>query len=194
MAAARVVPLDALPPALRERVRKVLSQPTLVTHAAREEFQASVQMYEWLMDHPDRTATAWQRLGVNCQPITDRGQGRFGWADDKGSEVIWSTIYNSPQIRVWYAEGQLRPGGPMPNIPVRAVVVMRHTLPESGNGIIAHEIDVFCHADSRVANMVYRLFGPSTDRMAEQAAEQLLLFFSVMSRHIAQHPDQSEKL
>src|SRR6185436_20736081 len=89
-AAARLVPLDNLPPAIRDKVRKTMAQPTLVTHAPQEEFQASPAMYEWLMEHPDRAAAAWQRLGVNCQPIVDRGQGRFGWSDEHGSDVVWS--------------------------------------------------------------------------------------------------------
>src|SRR5579863_1101183 len=50
MAAARMVPLDSLNPQLRERVRKVLSQPTLVTRAPVDEFRASPKIYEWLMD------------------------------------------------------------------------------------------------------------------------------------------------
>jgi hypothetical protein len=194
LAAARMVPLDALNPNLRERVKKVITQPTLVTHAPVEEFQASPKMYRWLMDHPDRAVQAWQRLGVACSPITDRGQGRFGWTDDQGSDVVWSTIADGPQARIWYAEGQVHPGPLMPTIPVRAVVVMRHRLPDGEQGKIQHEIDIFCHADSRAAHLAYRLFGPATDRMAEQASEQLLLFFSVMSRYMAQHPEQAERL
>src|SRR5262245_61525058 len=51
-AAARLVPLDALPLPLREKVKKTITTPTLVTHAPAEEFQASPAMYEWLMEHP----------------------------------------------------------------------------------------------------------------------------------------------
>jgi hypothetical protein len=194
LAAARMVPLDALSPNLRDRVKKVITQPTLVTHAPAEEFLASPKMYRWLMDHPDRAAAAWQRLGIPCSPITDRGQGRFGWSDNQGSDVVWSTIAESPRARVWYAEGQVHPGALMPTIPVRAVVVIRYHLPDGEQGKIQHEIDVFCHADSRAAHVAYRLFGPQADHMAEQASEQLLLFFSVLSRYLAQHPDQAEKM
>src|SRR5207244_5862118 len=115
--------------------------PTLVTHAPAEEFQASVAMYQWLMDHPDRAAAAWKRLGVDCSPITDRGQGRFGWTDGEGSEVIWWAIADTPQARVWYAEGHVKPGPLVPSVPVKAVVVMRHNLPPTADGKIRHEVD-----------------------------------------------------
>jgi hypothetical protein len=193
-AAARLVPLDTLPPGLREKVGKTITHPTLVTHAPAEEFQASPAMYEWLMEHPDRAAAAWQRLGVNCQPISDRGKGVFGWSDDHGSDVSWSIISRSPTCRVWYAEGQVKVNPRAPMIPVRSVVVMRYELPNQPNGKIRHEIDAFCWADSRLASMAYRMFEGTADRMAGEAAEQLLLFFSSISSYVAAHPEQQERL
>jgi hypothetical protein len=192
--AARMVPLDSLPSALREKVRKTITQPTLVTHAPTEEFQAAPAMYEWLMEHPDRAAAAWQRLGVNCQPINDRGQGRFGWSDEHGSDLTWSIIARSPQCRVWYAEGQVKASPRAPMVPVRSVIVMRYNLPATPTGKITHEIDAFCWADSRMASLAYRMFGQTADRMAGEAAEQLLVFFSSISKYVAEHPDQTERL
>jgi hypothetical protein len=194
MAAARLVPIDTLSPALRERVRKVLTSPTLVTRAPVDEFQASTKVYNWLMDHPDRTTYAWQRLGVPCSPITDRGMGRFGWADKEGSEVIWSSIAQTPQVRVWYAEGHIHLGALVPSIPIQFVVVIRHNLPNAEVGRIQHQVDIFCHADSRAVNLAYRIVGPTADRMAEEAAEQMLTFFSVMANYITQHPQQADRL
>jgi hypothetical protein len=193
-AAARLVPVDSLPPALREKVRKTVTQPTLVTHALPEEFQAAPAMYEWLMEHPDRAAAAWKRLGVECQPINDRGQGKFGWSDEHGSDVSWSIISRSPTCRIWYAEGQVKVSPRAPMVPVRSVVIMRYELPNQPNGKIRHEIDAFCWADSRIATMAYRMFGQTADRMAGEAAEQLLMFFSSISKYVAEHPEQQDKL
>src|SRR5258706_10088319 len=146
MAAAQLVPLDTLSPALRDKVKKVLAQPTLVTRAPADEFTATPKMYHWLMDHPDRAALAWQRLGVQCQSISDRGNGRFAWTDDQGSEIVWFPISNGPEARIWYAEGRVRPGALLPSIPVAAVVVMRHTHADTEKATkIRHEVDVFCH-------------------------------------------------
>src|SRR5437660_368048 len=75
MAAAQIIPFDSPSPQIRERVRGVVTRPTLVTHAEPVEFHASSKTYEWLLDHPDRTCLAYQRLGVECSPISDRGNG-----------------------------------------------------------------------------------------------------------------------
>jgi hypothetical protein len=193
--ASRLVPTDALPPALRDKVKKVLAQPSLVTHAPVEEFSAAPKLYRWLLDHPDRAALAWQRVGVPCQAISDRGRGQFSWADDKGSEIVWFPLADSASARIWFAEGRVRPGALLPTIPVQAVVVLRHSFRDTETpSKIRHEVDVFCLADSRAANLVYRLFGTATDRMAEQAAQQLLMFFGTISQYMSQHPDQTQKL
>ena len=196
VAAARLVPLDSLAPALKERVKKVITQPTLVAHAPPEEFTASLKMYRWLLDHPDRGTFAWQRLGVPCQPIADRGNGRFSWSDDQGSEIVWFPLADGPNVRIWFAEGQVRPAALLPTIPVKAVVVMLYECAdaEAPATKIRHEVDVFCHADSRAASLAYRMFGPSSDRIAEQSAEQLLMFFGSLSQYLARHPQHSAQL
>src|ERR1700752_1005800 len=61
------VPIELLPPGVRENVTKVVAQPTLTAHGPAEEFRAGI--YEWLVDHPDKTAVAWRRLGVPCVGI-----------------------------------------------------------------------------------------------------------------------------
>jgi hypothetical protein len=196
MAAQQAVPIDALPATLREKVRKVIVQPTLATHAPAEDFYAVPQLYEWLMDHPDRATVAWQRIGVQCTPIVDKGQGRFAWADDLGSEVVWFTIVQTPDVRVWYAEGRVKPGALLPTIPVRAVVILRHNYPGNAAslGRIHHQVDIFATTESRAANLVARLLGPTADHMAEQGAEQMLTFFGSLAQYLGQHPERQDKL
>src|SRR4051812_4869875 len=61
------VPLDVLPANLREQVARVVRDPTLSAHGPAEEFAGAT--YDWLLDHPDRVAIAWRRLGVPCVGI-----------------------------------------------------------------------------------------------------------------------------
>jgi hypothetical protein len=92
--------------------------------APAEAFACEPAVYYWFLDHPDRAVTAWRRLGAKCLTITDRGGGRFGWADENGSDIVWETVYRTPELRIWYAEGKARPGPLMPLVPVRAVVLL----------------------------------------------------------------------
>lgn len=184
------VPLDGIPANLRESVAKVVRDPTLAAHGPPEEFVGSA--YDWLLDHPDRVATAWRRIGVPCVGIANKGDGQFGYNDGQGSDITWVTAFRGPTMRIWYAEGQAKASSNLPVIPVKAVAVLRHSkrADESGQVFVTHEVDVFLQTDSKAAALVARLLGPAAPRMAEQGASQLLMFFSAMSKHLDEHPDQ----
>jgi hypothetical protein len=193
----RAVPavrLDAVPAGWREAVAKVVQQPTLTAHAGPEEFRAG--LYEWLLEHPDRASLAWRRLGVPCTEITNLGQGRFGWTDGQGSEVTWRTVARGPEVFVWYAEGHAKPGPMLPVMPAKAVAVLRYTRRRGSDGQVAitHEVDVYLQTDSKAASLLTRLLGPAAPRLAEQGAEQLLLFFAGLSRYLDLHPDEVQTL
>ncbi|HEY1380149.1 MAG TPA: hypothetical protein VGF55_25325 [Gemmataceae bacterium] len=184
------VPLDVLPANLRDPIARVVRDPTLSAHGPAEEFVAGP--YDWLLDHPDRVATAWRRLGVPCVGITNKGDGRFLWSDGEGSDIAWVTAYSGPSMRIWYAEGQAKASTSLPVVPVRAVAVLRHTRRSDASGqvLVTHEVDVYLQTDSRAAALVTRLLGPAAPRMAEQGASQLLMFFSAMAKYLDEHPDQ----
>jgi hypothetical protein len=192
LAAARApVPVDQLPPAVREHVRRVVQHPTLCTHGPAEVFHGRPALYHWLLDHPDQAVRLWRRLGARCMEITDQGNGRFGWTDGEGSEVHWDTVYQNSLVRVWYAEGSVRPAPLLPAVTVRAVVVLRHAdgVDGAGAALIQHQADLYLQTDSRTAVLVTRLLGTSAPRLAEQCVAQLELFFSALVWYLDQHPE-----
>src|SRR5262249_47783877 len=151
--AAALVPLEQIPPAFRPKVQRVLERPILYSQGPLESFICQPQLYMWLLDHPDRATTAWRRLGAKCLDINARGNGSFGWTDGKGSEVVWRTIVPGQNVRVWYAEGQVRPAALLPTVSVQCVVVLRHIVvrAQDGAAVMEHQADVFVYSDSRAA-------------------------------------------
>jgi hypothetical protein len=194
-AAARV-PLAELPEGLRARVRQVIEQPTLFSHGPAEAFSGWPALYHWLLDHPDRAVVAWRRLGATCTEISERGAGRFVWKDGQGSEINWQTIHNSPSLRIWYAEGHMRPGLLLPAVPARAVLLLRHGDRPDGPGrtLIFHQADVFLQTDSKTAALLAQMLGPSAAGLAEQGLGQVEMFFSALVWYLGQHPDRAPRL
>ncbi len=190
------VPLDDIPAGVRERVRKVLEHPTLSTQGPSEVFSCRPAWYYWFLDHPDRAVVVWRRLGAKCLDIVDRGNGRFGWSDSLGSDVHWDTVCSGPHLRIWFAEGRVRPGVLMPAVPVQAVVVLRFVegRDSAGRPLLRHQADLYLHTDSKGAALAARLLGPSAPRAAEQYAAQIQMFFSFLSWYIEQHPEQAASL
>jgi hypothetical protein len=194
--AAGLVPLDQVPPQYREEIRTALERPTLFTSGPGEQFLCRPDLYYWFLDHPDRAVVAWQRLGATCLNITDRGRGRFGWADEQGNDVWWEVVYDSPEVRVWFAQGKVKPSAVLPPVPVRAVVVLRHSKArEQADGtVMFQQADVFAHTDSRTAALVTRLMGPSAPRLAEQGVEQMQMFFSALAWYCQRYPERAASL
>jgi hypothetical protein len=190
------VPLEEVAAPVRERVRQVVEQPTLSAHGPTELFRCQPATYYWLLENQDRASIAWRRLGARCVEISNRGQGCFGWSDGSGSDVRWNTVCCRPDLRVWYAEGVVRPGLLLPTVPIRAVAVLRHSerLDEQGRTTMTQQLSLYLHADSKTVTLASRLFGASVPRMAEQYTVQMELFFSALARYLERHPDQAEAL
>jgi len=190
------VALEKIQPASREMLNRVMQAPTLSAVATAEEFPTTNEMYLWLLDHPDRTCLAWQRLKVAAIDITPQADGRFTWKDEGGSELNWRTVAQSNEGRIWYAEGKVRAGAVLPLVPVKAVAVLRHGRKTDfdGDAVICHQVEVFLQTDSKAAALVMRLIGPAAPRLAQEGSEQLLLFFSGIARHIDRHPAKAKTL
>jgi hypothetical protein len=193
---ARAIPLEKIDERYRELVRQVLEKPILAGRGPAETFNCRPEQYTWFMDHPDRAVVAWRRLGAKCVSIYPRGDGKFSWADENGSEVIWQTVYNESSVRIWFAEGKVRPGPLLPLVPVKAVVVLRHHNSRAADGaaVMQHQSDLFVHTDSKTAAMMARMLGPTANRAVEHGMGQLQLFFSGLSWYLDRHPEQAETL
>ncbi|MFO0850331.1 MAG: hypothetical protein U0871_17495 [Gemmataceae bacterium] len=190
--------VDLVLPQYKAAVAEVVKAPTLSAQASEDPFTAHARVYDWLLDHPDRASVAWRRMNVPCVEIDALGDGRFRWADGKGGELVWRAVGRYADGVVWYATGKVNPGALLPTIPVKAVAVLRAprapVANTDGKAVLEPTLSVYLLTDNRAAQAVLRVVGPAAPRMAEQGADQLLLFFSGPARHVHRHPDQAESL
>jgi hypothetical protein len=189
------IPLDEISTRSRDKVRAVIEHPTLHTTGPAETFACKPAQYHEFLDHPDKAVQMWRKLGAKCISITDRGKGRFGWADDKGNDIGWDTVYKDAKMRIWYAEGKVKPGTLIPTVPIRAVVVFHYTEghDKKGRSLIRHRADLYFLTDSTAAALVARLLGPSAPRLAENYVTQLQTFFAALAWYCPQHPEVADK-
>jgi hypothetical protein len=190
------VNVDSLQPFVREALANVMQSPTITAVSAADEFCSSGDMYLWLLDHPDRVSLAWRRWKIGAIDITPQEGGRFVWKDDQGSELTWRTVSKNGDGRIWYAEGKVRPAALFPIVPIKAVAILRHGVRkrEEGDPIIRHQVEVFLQTDSKAASIVLKMIGPTAPRMAEQGAEQMLLFFSGIAKYVEKNPSKAPSL
>ncbi|MFO0800700.1 MAG: hypothetical protein U0804_24815 [Gemmataceae bacterium] len=192
----RVVLSEVVDPPFRAAVLEVVRRPTLSTRGSGSDVVCSPDLFAWLLDHPDRTAAAWRRLQVPCVEIADAGKGRFSWTDTDGSDLSWQTVGTFPEGRVWYATGKVKPAAVGPTVPVKAVVVVSHPGAALGGGAakISPTVQAFVQTDSKAAAVALRVLGPTAPKLAQDAAEQLVVFFAGVARYVHAHPDRAEEL
>jgi hypothetical protein len=188
--------LESVKPEFRDAVAKCLNKPTVSTRAMGDEVVCTIAVYEWLYEHPDRVALAWKRLKVPSIPISDLGSGKFGWTDEYGSEVVWQTVGTFTDGRVWYATGKVKAGPATPAIPVQSVVIVTHRkrVEKDGVALFAPVVEAFMHTESKAANLVLRILGPTVPNVAEQAAGQLLDFFGGIAMYVQRNPSKADEL
>jgi hypothetical protein len=190
------VPLEQVAPTFRDRVAAVLARPTLATRGPSETFNCQPAVYHWLLDHPDSAVRLWHALGARCAAVEDRGGGVFGWHDEHGSDVRWQTVLHGGGLRLWYAEGRVKPGVLLPMIAFQAVVALDYTEghDREGHPALRHHIHLYLHTDSHAAALAAKLLGASAPRLAEQYVAQLEMFFGGMAWYLDQNPERARQL
>lgn len=191
----RIVLSDVVDAKYRDSVLAVVKKPTISTRGVSQEITCDPAVFQWLIDHPDRTSLAWQRLKVPCVEIKDTGKGSFTWIDGEGSEIAWQVAGRFKDGLVWYATGKVKVSPVTPTVPVKAVVVMVYpSKPVEKGAAMSPVAHAYLQTDSKAANVVLRVLGPTTPKLAEQGAEQLLYFFTGISRYLHKHPDRADEL
>ena len=190
--------LAAIPAPARAAVAAVVANPTITARSSETPFLARPADYDFLTEHPDRASLAWRRLKVPCVPITDTGNSQFLWSDEAGNHITWRAVARFTDGVVWVASGKIKAGAVLPTVPIQAVAILRcpRTLLPGAPGEATFEpsVAIYLQTDSRAAGAFLRIAGPAAPRMAEQGAEQLLLFFSGPARYARQNPDQVTEL
>jgi hypothetical protein len=190
------IPLDEIPAGVRDKVRAVAEQPTLVTHGPTEAFACQPVVYHWLLDHPDQTVRLWHMLGAKVTDIQKVDEANFCYRDAQGTKVTWGTALDNGRQRIWYAEGSVKPGLLLPVVQVQAVLVLTYAEGTDGKGkpAIRHQMDLLIKTDSAALALATRLLGASGPRMAETYVGQIETFFAAMAWYIDQHTDRAEAM
>jgi hypothetical protein len=190
------IPWDELDEHATAIAKQMMDRPTVAARGPSETFACVPEQYYWLLDHPERAVIAWRRLGAKCVSINRRGPGKFGYSDDTGTDIGWEVIHQSASVRIWFAEGKVKPSPVLPVVPVKALVVVHHTDGKTPDGtiVVRHHAEVLIHTDSRAATTVTKMMGSSAPKLAEQGLSQLNLFFSALSCYLDRHPERVEIL
>ena len=128
------VPLDDLPPPIRESVRTVLEHPTLSSRGPLEAFRCRPALDYWLLDHPDLAMHLW-RSGSEMHRDSSPRRRQLLLEIEQNGEMHWQTVVRTAkQDRVWYAEGRVEARVMLPSVTSAPSVVLNHQEGTDGGG------------------------------------------------------------
>jgi len=187
--------IDVLPEDQKAKALAVLEKPVLHASGPLEAFYCQPDIYQFLLDHPDKAAKMWRKFGAQCADIEERGEGRFAWKDETG-QLNWQTVVRTSRLRVWYAEGWGKPAPLLPSVAVKALLVMhlQEGHDQAGKPAVRHQCELILQTDSKAFALVARLLGGSVPRMAEQYLGQVETFFAGLASKLDEYPERVPEL
>lgn len=190
------IPWDELSESAAAIAKELMDRPTVAARGDPEAFACVPAQYVWLVDNPEKAVIAWRRLGAKCVSIQRRGPTKFGYTDELGTDLSWEVIHQSASVRIWYAEGKVKPSAVLPLVPVKAMILLHYsdTKMPDGRIIMQHHAEIVAHTDSKAATVVTKMMGQSASKLAEHGLGQLEMFFSALSFYMERHPERVEML
>lgn len=182
-----------VPEGWHEKVRAVITEPTLSARGLAEVFNCDPVTYEWLLENPNHAVTMWKMLGAKCSGIEMESPGNFYSRESSGNNIQFHLITDRDGLKVWYAHGVGKPAALLPAIPVQAVIVMQYQ--ESViNKSVKQQMTVYAKTESKAAAMVSKAFGSSTTGMMEKTVGQMQMFFGALPWYLERNPERAENL
>jgi hypothetical protein len=181
------IPLEKMAEPVKAKLTAVIQKGQLFERGKSESFPCNPEVYRWLLESPDASLFAWQRLGATKASVTRQDNGSFIGSDGAGGEVKWSLVASGPNIRIWYAEGSGRIGPLLPTMTIRAIVALHFEDVKGTDGRtgIKHRLELLAQYDSSI--LINKLTNMSADTAGKKALQQLEVFFSGMAWYISEH-------
>jgi hypothetical protein len=178
---------SSVPPAERARIEKVIAQASISTRAELEPFPLRLDIFNYLLDHPDFATQVTRTLRLARYRIWREADGLHlddGW----GLKGLITPMYGEGGLRVVYARGHFEQTL-LPDIRGQAVVVLRYAngSDPTGRPGLATSLQVFGVLESR---MLSSLAGMVAKDKAALEARRVLKVFSRLTTHLERRTDE----
>ena len=175
------------PPADLERIEKVLAQATVSTRVEAESYPLRLDVFDYLLDHPDFATQVTRALKLARYRIWRTADG-LNLDDGWGVTGLITPMYGERGLRVIYARGRYEQSV-LPDIRGQAVILLRYADGPSSSGrpALATSMQVFAQLDSA---MLATLAGSIAQSKATSEARHVLKVFSRLSTHLERRTDE----
>ena len=188
--AERALPLAAMSPQARGRVRAVLDGRTMFRTLPVLQFPIHGDSLDFFTEHPDVAVALWRVLGVSQCEMWQVGPGSFEADAKDGSVGAFDVVHRGPGDRVVLAQGQFK--SPVLPEPIRADAVFHLTTrtfyDAAGTPHAVARGSLFVSFPSAAIAAAVRIISPVTNRILDRNFEEICLFAHLMDRSMQTRP------
>ncbi|HUF93803.1 MAG TPA: hypothetical protein VMR23_15615 [Candidatus Limnocylindria bacterium] len=177
-----------VPEQTRTRLQEITEHPTVSTRVESEPFAGRVDVFEYLLDHPEFATHVTRTLKLARYRIWQTADGLViddGW----GTVGTFEVVHAAPGIRVMHAQGEYQ-HWILPSIRGQAVVQVDYTASAGGGSGPAIQTGVtgFVKLDSRLLSLAGKLARAVANAKADREGRQLVKMFARTARAIDEDP------
>jgi len=182
--------LFALPPA-ESQVREIRERPLLAHTVSNLRVRSSLPLYEFLLAHPDITASLARALGAASYRVSRDGEDGYRGEDGKGAKGRFVLVERGEGRRVYFAQGTYdKPL--LPTIAGRMVLVLEYRTDGPGDAGVENRVQGFIRIDTPIVGTLAKIARPLVRRAVEKKVHHL---FEKVARLLdAASADPSEAL
>ena len=176
-----------VPPAELARIENVLAQATVSTRVEAEPYPLRLDVFDYLLDHPDFATQVTRALKLARYRIWRTADG-LNLDDGWGVTGLITPMYGARGLRVIYARGRYEQSV-LPDIRGQVVILLRYAGGPGPNGrpALATSMEVFAQLDSL---MLATVAGSVARSKATSEARHVLRVFSRLSTHLERRADE----
>ncbi len=177
-----------VPEQTRTRLQDITEHPTVSTRVESEPFAGRVDVFEYLLDHPEFATHVTRTLKLARYRIWRTTDG-LAIDDGWGTVGTFEVVHAAPGIRVMHARGEYQHRF-LPNIRGQAVVQVDYAARSgaaSGPAIQA-AVTGFVRLDSRLLSLASTLARVVANAKADREGRQLVKMFARTARAIDEDP------
>lgn len=167
-----------VPEHTRTRLQDVTEHSTVSTRVASEPFEGRIDVFEYLLDHPEFATHVTRALKLARYRIWQTPEG-LAIDDGWGTVGTFEVVHAAPGIRVMHAQGEYQ-HRLVPNIRGQAVVLIDYAATSGADSkhTIQTAVTGFVKLDSRVLSLAGKLASAVANAKADREGRQLVKMFA----------------
>lgn len=194
--AKKVLPLNRLAPAQRQRAEKILKSVSHFRQLPQLRFAVQPRVYQYFTLHPDAAVSIWRVMDISQFEMTETSPRVFEADAGDGSKGISDILYQSPHECVLICDGIYK--NPLLVKPITAKGLVHlttaYTMGPNQQPSVVHRANVFITFPTTTLRTAARVISPLTNTIMDRNFHEISIFLQMMSMAMERQPSWVEKI